>query len=420
MLCNQSPSSKFVLLAGEASGDAQGALLVEAIRRLEPHAQFWGVGGGRMKNAGVTILYDSSTWGSIGVIESLKLVAPLTRIKRELVHRCKVSPPDLLIPIDFGYFNLRVAGEIRASGSRVLYYFPPKSWSRDATVSQRLRESVDAVATPFPWSADRLREAGVPVSFVGHPLLDTTHLSASRTELCTELNFDSTHPVVALLPGSRTHEVKYLWPQLVAAAKEVAVQIPGVQFVVPAAPSVDRRYLMNVLHRQGSDLKVGILEGRTGDALIVADVVAACSGTATLEAAIRLKPMVILYGGSWLMSLEWAYRKPRLNLPFIGMPNVMAGREVAPELIGEDATGPKIAEEILSLLTNSPRADKMRSELREVVQLLGAPGAADRTAAIAIEMARGPMDMQKLNSLLERQSCPLIEEATALSGEAIH
>lgn len=412
----ENPSPTFVLLAGEASGDAQGALLVEAIRRLEPRAQFWGVGGPRMKEAGVKIHYDSSTWGSIGVIESLKLVAPLTRVKRELVRRFAATPPDLLIPIDFGYFNLRVAGEARANGTRVLYYFPPKSWSRDATVSQRLREGVDAVATPFPWSADRLREAGVPVSFVGHPLLDSTSISASRAALCSELDFDPDHPIVALLPGSRTHEVRYLWPQLISAARIVAAQIPHVQFVVPAAPSVQRSYLDSVLDRQGGELKVRILNGRTGDALVVADVVAACSGTATLEAAIRHKPMVILYGGSWLMALEWAYRKPRLNLPFIGMPNVMAGRELVPELIGEDATGDNIAQQLLSLLTDEDRAERMKTDLRDVVQILGLPGAADRTAAIALQMAQGSMSPDALNSLLQRESYPPLEQAALPSS----
>ncbi|HET6386615.1 MAG TPA: hypothetical protein VFJ58_24760 [Armatimonadota bacterium] len=438
----------FALLAGEASGDAQGALLVEAIRSLQPDARFLGIGGPRMQSAGVEIIHNSGEWGSIGIIESLRLYFPLNRIKDELVRRFGADPPDLLIPIDFGYFNVRVAHPLHRRGVRVLYYFPPRSWSQAAHVSPRLKESVDLVATPFPWSADRFRAAGVPVSFVGHPLLDAAARTPDRRVLCSEWGLDPDRPIVALLPGSRGHEIKYLWPQLLIAASRILRKIPNAQFVTPIAPTVDRRRLeastekilrrlrnkeheraliqreMSARHNLNlrvtqyeehperrvipvwqeepdvsddpDDIKIPIdnitlrlVDGRTADALAAADAAAICSGTATLEAAILQSPMVILYGGSWLMAAEWALRKSHLAIPFIGMPNLLAGRLIVPEMIQEDASGPKIAREIISLLTDSARAEKMKADLAAATACLGEPGATARAAALAVAAARG-------------------------------
>ena len=397
-----------------------------------------------MASAGVDLLFDSSAWAAIGVVENLSHVIPLTRAKNSLVSKWIRQRPDLFIPIDFGYFNVRLASPIHAAGIPVLYYFPPRSWSQQTKASPLLKASVDAVATPFPWSAQVLQQAGVPAAFVGHPLLDTIASAPRRSVLHQEWDLDPAAPIFALLPGSRDHEVRHLWPTLLQAARLILNKEPHAQFLTPVAPTIDihkiqrdtqrlwarisrkeherrsaaseqqERYRLNqrVVEierkpeartpelwsnrnqdesgiRNPDSLPLRLVEGRTGDVLGACDIAAVCSGTAALEAAVQARPMVVIYRGSTVMALEWRLRKPHLAIPFIGMPNILAGRSIVTELIQEAATPEAIAREALELLHSEPRSQQMMKDLRDVAQILGFPGAIERTAQLALGMARG-------------------------------
>lgn len=414
-----------VIVAGEASGDLQGAYLAARLRQALPSVRIRGVGGRKMHNAGVELIYDSSAWSAIGIAEAIKLVPRLLLILRNLKAKLKADPPDVVVLIDFGAFNVRIGKFLHSMGVKVLYYFPPSSWNRNAHC-ERLKEVTDRVVTPFPWSADLLKKHGFRADFFGHPLLDIVKPTMSRDEFCEQFGFDASSPIIGLLPGSRTQEIVHNMPALVIAAARMLNKIPNLQFAVPPAPSVNPFRLADELGKvawvqveahntmaelpvgssrissqslanqvrsltssdgfkaPGSPVRIKLLPGMIHDVLAHSQAAVVTSGTATVEAAILDCPMVIIYRGSWLTALEYKLRGGKLK--YIGMPNIILDRPICPELVADAATPRRIADLMLGLIPDSPARTEMLDALAEVREILGSPGAIEKTVQVVLDM----------------------------------
>ncbi len=370
------------LSAGEASGDLNGAHLVAELKTLRPELDFWGVGGPRMRGAGVEVVLDM-TGGTIGLCATAQSLPAVSikylRFRRTLLRR----PPGLFIPIDFGAFNLRLAQVLHRRGVPVVYYFPPSSWRRRPRNASRLLAAGGKVITPFEWSAKALSAAGLDARWVGHPLLDIAKPTMERATFLRELGLDGSLPVIGLLPGSRRHELTEHLALMLRSAKIMDRELGGAQFIVAVVGS--GQWIRERVVAVAAQDRVLVVEGRTYDCIAACDLLISKSGTATLEAAVIGTPMVVVYRGTALMRVEYRLRKRELE-QFIGMPNIVAGRSVCPELINEDVTAERIAEVALGLLRDKGALDAMRESLAEVRRSLGEPGAVGRAAQAALEM----------------------------------
>jgi lipid-A-disaccharide synthase len=394
------------------------------LRRKLPGLKVAGVGGSRMREAGVELLCDSSVWSAIGITEAVKVLPRLLFAFHSVRKYLKAHPPDLLILIDFGFFNVRIAKGLPDS-VKVLYYFPPGSWRKNAGLRQ-LGGVVDRIVTPFAWSEACLREQGHDVRYFGHPLLDVVHPQYAREEFCDRFALDPGRPIIGLLPGSRTHEIANNLPAIVVACAHLINEQPSLQFAVPLASSVSVPSVLRELRalpwirvrgidaadesaeriggssglglasraaalaeRDGLDLSsthidIRLLHGMAYDVLAHSRAAVVTSGTATLEAAILGCPMVIIYRGSWLTYVEWKLRGR--GIKFVGMPNIILDRQVCWELLHHEASPRRISAIIAELVADSVERETMIRGLLEVRAALGNPGAIEKTADVVVEM----------------------------------
>ncbi|MCX7800804.1 MAG: hypothetical protein N2109_10735 [Fimbriimonadales bacterium] len=363
---------RIVLSAGEASGDAYGAALVRHARPLLPDAQWAALGGRRLLAAGVSLWEDTSSWGAMGVVQSLR-VAPRAAIGfYRTLRRLRSEQPGWLVPIDFGFFNTRLARRAKGLGWKVLYFIPPGCWRRDRG-GQGLRELVDAVSTPFPWSAENLRRDGIQAHWFGHPL----------RQLVQEAGGDAPErrEALAVLPGSRLHELEANLPALAEALRDWPTPI-----VFPVAPTLAAETLRERWLR---------LTGRAGDefrtdgaarALLGCRAAVVCSGTATLEAALCGCPMVVVYRLSRAMRVE--VRLLRIRVRHISLPNILLQRSAVPELVDDAATPQAIRGQAEAVWHGPAREDQLLA-FRELEGLLGPADGIARTAQLLASLARG-------------------------------
>jgi len=374
------------MVAGEASGDWAGARLAEALRRQQPNLALCGIGGRRMAQAGVELIVDSSNWAAIGVFESLsKAPAVLGALRIARAH-LQSARPSALVLIDCGAVNLRIARLARDLGLPALYYFPPGSWRKNSR-RVTIRDQVDMIATPFPWSKELLSGGRALVEWVGHPVVECARPLLSREAAGDRYGVDLTRPVVAIAPGSRGQEIHYLLPVLVAAARKLQDAFPEAQFLVPVAASLERGRVAGPMTQAG--IHAIYLDGMEYDALQLADVGMVCSGSVTLEFACLGIPMVVTYRASRATTMQyWLVRGLIGGQRFAAMPNIIAGREVVRELMGSAARPEGIAEEVAALLRDERQRARIRAELEVVVSALGPPGASERTAEMVFALMR--------------------------------
>ena len=363
------------VVAGEASGDRHAAAVVRELRRLVPQVVVHGVGGAALRAAGVELLAESTGWGAVGVLDSLRRVPRIAwhypRLWRALVQ----PPPALLLLVDFGAFNMRLARRARDLACKVLYYIPPRCWDRHAEPGD-LPDLVDAIATPFPWSAERLRGGRARVEWVGHPVLDRMPMVEGSDATVTD-----GAPTIALLPGSRPLEVRLLLPLFAAVVRGVATCLGrAVNIQLAWAPGLPQRLVDTA---RALFPTAAWTDGVDLTALRHASVAVVCSGTATLEVACAKVPMVITYRLPWWQWVEYLVRKHFFPIQFAGLPNILAGRAIVPELLGWDATTEHVTRVLLRLLTDQDAAAAQRRALGEVRATVGTPGAARRTAELA-------------------------------------
>jgi lipid-A-disaccharide synthase len=377
-------SKHIMIVAGEDSGDIHGAALVRAIHRLNPGTRFFGMGGHRMREGGVEIIADASQMAVVGVTDVLLHLKLILQIMNRLESVIRERKPDLLILIDYPGFNLRLAKSAKKMGTVILYYISPKVWAWGKGRIATIRRYIDKMAVIFPFEESLYKNAGVNASFVGHPLLDIVKTKYQREEALDKFGLAKDKTTIALLPGSRRSEVDRLLPEMLKAAVLIRENRPGVQFVLPLADTISPESITPMT--DANPVKVHIIRNETYDALAVSDIAIVASGTATLETALLDVPMVIIYRVS---ALTYYLAKVAVRIEHLGLVNILAGKTVVPELLQKEATGEKIAAEILDMLTNRDRIDAMKTEYSQIKTMLGERGAADRAARLALGMVGG-------------------------------
>ncbi len=375
-----------MLSAGEASGDLHGGTLCRALRDLEPGLRLMGMGGGHMAAAGMEVIVDLTGHAVVGGTEAVGRIPGLYHAYRALATRLVAERPRALVLIDFPEFNLRLARRARKAGVPVVYFVPPQLWAwRQGRVRQMARR-VSRVLAVFPFEPPLYERARVPVEFVGHPLLDVLPLDLTREEARRRLEADPAHPLVGLLPGSRREEVERLLPPMLDAARRLAAADGRRRFVLGLAPTVPPEQVHAHLHHaSASGPAVDVVTGRTYEVMAAADALLIASGTATLEAALLGTPMVLCYRVSWLT--EFTVRL-LARVEWIGLPNVVAGRAVVPELVQQDVTGARLADEATRLLEDPVAATAQRAAFKELRARLGEPGVGRRAARAVLATAR--------------------------------
>jgi lipid-A-disaccharide synthase len=367
---------------GEASGDLYAGALTRALQRIDPAVGVFGFGGDRLRAAGATLVGDYRGLAVTGLTEAVRVLPRSYAMYRQLVTHARHQRPDVFVAIDFPDFNFRLAGAMRRLGVPVVYYISPQLWAWRPGRLRTMARLASKVLVIFPFEVELYERAGIPVEFVGHPLIDLIEVTEHRERFLRSLGLESSAPTVALLPGSRPNEVRTILPVLAEAASAIRTRVPDVQFVVARAPGLDE-HLFDVFGAAAGSGRV--VQGRTDDVLNASDLVLTASGTATVQAALHEKPMVIVYR---LSSLTYRVGRPFVKVDTFGMVNLIAGRRVVPELIQDDFTASGVADTAVPLLTDLRRGAAMREELRAVRQKLGVPGASDRAAAAVLAAAR--------------------------------
>jgi lipid-A-disaccharide synthase len=371
-------------LAGEVSGDVQAAHLARAIRELRPDARLVGAGGPRMAEAGVEVVQDTADWGVVGYIEAYIRIPVFARRLGATLRRIADNHPDVLVLVDFPGFNLQVARRV-CRHIPTVYYFPPMAHGRRGNRAAVLSRLPVRVLVPFAFELERYRLAGADVTFVGHPAVDLVRPTVPREGFCREFGLDPDRPLVALLPGSRRQEVDALLPAMLGAVEIAAARVPGVQAAIALASEQLAPRVVRAL--RSSSASPAVVERRTYDLIGASDAAVVASGTATLEAALLGVPMVITYRVSRLT--EWIARRI-VTLPWIGMPNILAGRLIVPELLQSEARADRVADELIGLLADRQRSDRMRRDMKEAVANLGPAGALGRAAAEVVSAIDDP------------------------------
>lgn len=371
-----------MILAGDASGDIYGANLVLAIKRLSSDITFSGLGGPEMEKVGVRIMHQLSAMAVVGMTEIIPRMKYIIRALRELKTLLTVSPPDLLILIDYPGFNLNLAKKAHSIGVPVLYYIPPQVWAWWESRVRKIAKWVDRVAVILPFEKEFYRRYGLKVEYVGHPLLDIS-LPKSDEEKIKE-SLDISHkrtPILGLLPGSRDEEIVRHMPIMIGAAEIISRDYPSLYCIFPLASTVSEDVVTSYIKKAKIDIKIGRYD--TKAILKIADLALIASGTATLEAAIMETPMVIAYKVS---HLSYIFGRCLAKVSNIGLVNLVAGKTVVPELIQGEATAPRLAKEGLAILKNDGLKKDMKKGLQLVKKKLGEGGASEKAAYIAGEM----------------------------------
>jgi len=370
-------SKKIMLVAGEVSGDLHGAHLVEAIHRVDSEIQCLGMGGKELERMGMKLLYHYQDLSVVGITEVFLKLSSIVKALRVLKQSLDQEKPDLVILIDFPDFNLRVAKIAHRRGIPVLYYISPQVWAWRSKRTKLIARLVKKMIVLFPFEVPLYEAAGVDVEWVGHPLLDIVRPTLPWEVAFQQFGLDPKRRTIGLLPGSRKHEVERLLPPLLASAHLLQKEIPDLQFIIPLAPGIPKTILSSQM--ENISIPVKVVEGLTYDVMNLSELLITASGTATLEGAILGKPMIIIYRVSF--PSYWIGRA-LIRVNHIGLVNLVAGREIVPELIQNDITPQKITEEALRILKNPVLCQRMIESMAEVRQNLGEPGAAQRAARI--------------------------------------
>lgn len=373
---------RIMLVAGEASGDKHAANLAAALRRARPDIEFefFGCGGEEMRLQGVETAVDSRGLAIMGLLEVARALPMFLGVFRRLREEARRRKPDLVVLVDWPEFNLRLARRLSRDGHRIAYYISPQIWAWRSYRIRTIRRYVEKMLVILPFEEGYYRRNGVQVDYVGHPLLDSVRVTESRPRFCSRFDLDEARPVVALLPGSRHSEVRYILPAMIEAAALVSSRREDIQFILPLARTFDRGEVNRML---GGPAEIKIVENETYNAVAASDLAVVASGTATLETAIIGTPMIVVYRAS---ELNWRIFRPLINVDFVGMPNLIAGREIAPELLQHDLNGPNLAGKISGLIDDKEKLARMRRELGIVRQRLGESKASDRAAEIVLGM----------------------------------
>jgi lipid-A-disaccharide synthase len=380
---------QILIVAGEASGDHHAARLVAALQEMIPGARFCGIGGDHLAAQGVRLLRHASDLAVVGLMEVGQHLPAIFGALREVARTLRQSRPDLVILVDFPDFNFWVARLARFYGAPVMYYISPQVWAWRTYRVRTLKRLVARLAVIFPFEAEFYQARGLAVDYVGHPFLETLPPTPDRQNWLAQWGLAPNLLTIALLPGSRGSEIARHLPAMLAAARLVQQAVPETQFVLPLASTAPRKLVQGMVKGESLDtsgLRLELIPGQSYQALCAAHVAVAASGSATLEAALAGVPTVIVYR---LSPLTFALGRRLIRVPHVGMANLLAGERLFPELLQDDFTPARLAQEVLGWLQNGRRLASLRQGLARILTRLGGPGASRRAALVALELLRG-------------------------------
>lgn len=374
---------KIMLSAGEASGDLHGANLAEALKAVDPQVELIGMGGEQMRKAGVRIVYDIKNLGVIGIGEIIKKIPFFYKLRTFLVNTMKEEKPDALVCIDYPGFNMKLIEKAKEAGIPVIYYILPTIWAWHKSRGNVIAEYTDLAVSLFPFEAEMYKKMGTNVVYGGHPLLDTVKPSMSKDEAYSFFGLQQEKKTVLFMPGSRVQEVQSLYGQMLAAGKLLQDKVEGLQFMVPKASTIDRHMLEEAARE--ANLEVHIGEERVYDMMNIADAAICASGTATLETALMGVPTLLVYR---VNVLTYWLSKILVHLDSIGLPNIISGHRIMPELWQDEVTPENIEAAVLPWLVDAAAAEEARHLMAGVRCQMGEAGAVRRTAEIISEFVK--------------------------------
>ena len=355
---------RIAIVAGETSGDLLASHLIVALRACLPQARFFGVGGPKMDGKGFDSWYPLEKLAVRGYVEVLRHYREIAAIRRDLKKRLLADPPDVFIGVDAPDFNLDLEKSLKRQGIPCIHYVSPSIWAWRGKRILKIGAAVSRILALFPFEPPLYEKQGIPVSYVGHPLADMLPLEDGRVQAREILELPAQTPVFAVLPGSRQSELDYMADTFIATMREIHQREPGAIFLVPLATRETRIQFEAALYRcQARALPIRLLFGHAHEAMMAADVVLVTSGTATLEAALLKRPMVIAYK---LSSLSHRMMKRMGYLPWVGLPNILAGRFIVPEFIQDDATAENLAQAMLNLYADKKSCARIGEVFHEM------------------------------------------------------
>lgn len=368
-LAADSPMSKapagalsFAMVAGESSGDLLASLLIQAFRSRWPETRFFGIGGPHMQALDFEALWPQEKLAVRGYVEVLRHYRGIVAIRNQLCQSLLAQPPDVFIGVDAPDFNLELESKLKLAGVPTVHFVCPSIWAWRPERIDKIRQSVDHMLCIFPFEPVLLAEAGIEATYVGHPLAQTIPLNPNRFAACQALGLDEQLPVVALLPGSRLSEIEHLVPRFIQAAQLMQRQNRSLQFVLPAVPSLLPR-LQALVDAEGGLHNLKLISGQSHTVLAACHVTLIASGTATLEAALFKRPMVIGYHMNWL---SWQIMKRQQLQAWVGLPNILCEDFVVPEFLQDRCTPDALAQACLAWLSAPDRVDALQSRFQQL------------------------------------------------------
>ncbi len=374
-------NQKIFIIAGETSGDIHGANLVKNIRSINPEIQFNGIGGQQMKEQKVELFFDIKDLAIIGITEIFGKISLLKSLLKKIEEKFRLDPPDAVILIDYPGFNFKVAKIAHTLNIPVIYYICPQIWAWAPWRIKKIKRYVSQAIVLFEFEKELYEKAGVPVEFVGHPIMDTIYPEVDRETALKYFNLEDAKRIIALMPGSRWAEIENHMPILIKIAKNIKDKLQHTKFIIPCAEGIDMESIGAYIKKTG--LPIRVIKGKTNDVLNVSDFVFVASGTATLEVACFLKPMIIFYQTSFI---NWLMGKIFLIIPFFGLVNILAGKQIVPEYLKYEIDTDVIAEYAFTVLTDRQKYIQIQNDLKEVKNRLGNSGASRRAAEIVVKM----------------------------------
>ena len=371
--------TKIMIIAGEVSGDMHAAALVKAANRLNTNLQWFGIGGSLMRSAGVETLHDISEMAVVGLAEVLKRYLFFRRVFFEMLDVADKRRPDVVILVDYPGFNLRLAERLHKRGIKVVYYICPQVWAWHRERIPKMAKIIDHLITIFPFEADHFAGTGLRVTYAGHPLVDEIHAALQNEP--EELPWKS-EKHIALLPGSRLQEIRRLLPDMWKAAAIIERNNHETSFIIAAAGSEQSILMQELIQNNPGPKNFSIVVNKTRDILRTSHAAMVASGTATVETALLRCPMVVVYR---VNGLTYHILKHLVKVDNIGMVNVLAGKQICPELIQHELTPQKLAKEMLPLIDETPQRKRMLNELNRVISLMGKGGTAQHAAQILLD-----------------------------------
>ena len=374
------------MVAGEPSGDLLAGLLLGGLRQRWPQLQAFGIGGPKMAAQGFEAWWPHDKLAVRGYVEVLSHYREISGIRNQLAERLLADPPDVFVGVDAPDFNLDLEVRLKAKGVRTVHFISPSVWAWRAKRIEKIHLAVDHMLCVFPFEPALYAKHGVAATYVGHPLADAIALEPPRTAARAALGIGEAEVLVALLPGSRKSEIQYIAPRILQAAREMHKLRPDLRFVVPVVPGL--RHAVEPLRRQyANDVPVELLDGRAHEALAACDVALVASGTATLEAALFKRPMVICYT---MHALSWQMMKRMKLQPWVGLPNILLNDHAVPELVQGDATPERLAHATLAWLDDPQRTAQLVERFHALHLQLRCDTAKAATDAIEAVLAKTP------------------------------